>query len=305
MDMTKQQIIEMLDIPEESSEWDGIIKRSFDYCRRTFGNKAYIFAQVGLNSAPCSGKCGFCSLAEGSNIFCDSNEKSAPEVLKLIPQMTNVSDLFLMTTADYSFNKFLSMGKAVKSALDKSKKLVANVGDFDLSGANRLKEAGFTGVYHIKRLREGIDTALSPELREKTINAVLNAELDLYYCIEPIGPEHTSQELADMIEYAKGLNVDMMAVMRRVGVLGTPLYTRGEITEKRLTQIAAVTALAVKPKKSMNAHEPSEVTLKAGVNQLYAEFGLNPRDVKKETSASRALSISKAKEMLERNGLKL
>lgn len=35
---------------------------------------------------------------------------------------------------------------------------MANIGDFGLDTALKLKEVGFTGVYHINRLREGEDT---------------------------------------------------------------------------------------------------------------------------------------------------
>lgn len=301
--MDKKNVIEMLNIPEESGEWDSIIKSSYDYCRNAFGNKGYIFAQIGLNNAPCSGKCRFCSLAEGGNIFTESTEKSTLEVMSLVGQLKYVSDLFLMTTADYSFKKVINLACLVRKSLPQEKNLVANIGDFDLSHAKQLKDAGFSGVYHIKRLREGIDTAIDPKTRENTINAAIKAGLDIYYCIEPIGAEHTAQEIADMIEYASTLNIRVMAAMRRVSVPGTPLFARGEVSERRLTQITAVTALAIKPTISMNAHEPCKQTLQAGVNQLYAEFGLNPRDISAETSSSRGLSIQAAKNMLEQHGL--
>ncbi|NLX95832.1 MAG: hypothetical protein GXY83_06620 [Rhodopirellula sp.] len=39
-----------------------------------------------------------------------------------------------------------------------------------------------TGPYHVCRLREGIDTALSPEQRKKTFRVIRDAGLDFYYC---------------------------------------------------------------------------------------------------------------------------
>ena len=43
--------------------------------------------------------------------------------------------------------------------------MVANIGDFGLDTALKLKEVGFTGVYHINRLREGEDTMAKTEDR--------------------------------------------------------------------------------------------------------------------------------------------
>jgi hypothetical protein len=47
--------------------------------------------------------------------------------------------------------------------------LIANVGDQSVKNAVRLKEAGFSGVYHALRLREGKDTGLSVEKRKQSI----------------------------------------------------------------------------------------------------------------------------------------
>lgn len=80
----------------------------------------------------------------------------------------------------------------------------------------------FTGVYHICRLREGRDTDIQPESREATLAAALKAGLEIYYCIEPVGPEHDYAELTREIMRARTLDVKYMAAMRRVPVPGTP-----------------------------------------------------------------------------------
>lgn len=92
-------------------------------------------------------------------------------------------------------------------------RLVANVGDFGPAYAAALKEAGFTGVYHIHRLREGTDTNARPQARIRTMDAVRGAGLELYYCVEPIGPEHTHQELVDEMLRIRDYPVGVMAVM--------------------------------------------------------------------------------------------
>ena len=57
-----------------------------------------------------------------------------------------------------------------------------------------------------------------------------------------------------------------------------------------------------RPKTSMNVHEPKQMTLLAGVNQLYAEIGINPRGCAVETGTNRGCSIADVKEMLRQVG---
>ncbi|MCD8260696.1 MAG: radical SAM protein [Bacteroides sp.] len=274
---------------------------SAERSRRKFGNKGYVFTQIGINAAPCPINCKFCSMG-ASHYSMDSRwEKSEEEICELLQtlQRDYFDDFFLMTTADYPQEKILSIGRAVKHLLRSDQKLVVNIGDFDLPMAVKLKEAGFTGAYHINRLRESKDTEALPEEREETLRAIREAGLELYYCIEPIGPEHSYEELAAEIVRARELNIEVMAAMRRIAVKGTPLYERGQITAPELTKIVAVTNLAVNPSRAMNVHEPIQVAMLAGVNQLYAEVGANPRDTDSHTEQNRGFSPAVAWELLK------
>ena len=209
-----------------------------------------------------------------------------------------IEALFLMTTADYDQDQFLSIGKAVKAVLPDSVQLVANTSDFDLEYAKKLKQTGFTGAYHIVRLREGTDTEIPKETRIHTLNAIKAAGLDLYYCVEPIGAEHTYDEIADEMIRARDYNVDVMAIMGRVGVQGTQYENTQPLSELELTKIAAVTRIVTNPQKSMCIHEPQTMPLLAGVNQFYAEFGGNPRDTESSTENHRGFGISEIKRLL-------
>ena len=192
-------------------------------------------------------------------------------------------DFFLMTTADYPQSKFVAIGREVKPLLREDQKLVANIGDFDIDMAKELKDAGFTGVYHINRLGEGRDTMAEPAQREHTLKSAKEAGLEIYYCIEPIGPEHSYEEIASEIIRARELDMEVMAAMRRIAVKGTPLFEQGQISAVELTKIVAVSNIVVNPARSMNVHEPIQAALFAGVNQLYAEVGANPRDTDSHT----------------------
>lgn len=298
--LSDNEILELLNINNHSDEFYRLLSVSNKLSREKFGKKGYVFAQLGINAEPCSKNCRFCSLGIEHYSITDQWKKSLEEIKLEVEKLNeyNINDFFMMCTADYSFDDFIRIGKEVKKLLKPEQKFVANVGDFDLEMGQKLKEAGFTGVYHINRLREGIDTLIDVETRENTLQAAQKAKLETYYCIEPIGPEHSYDEILTEIKRAKDLKIEVMAVMRRIPVPGTPLFDSGKISATELTKIAAVTNIVVQPSRSMNAHEPIQMSLLAGINQLYAELGANPRDTANETSSSRGFTPNMAWDML-------
>ena len=303
-ELSRQEAIELLEIRNGSHEFYKLIETSNNMSRKEYNNKAYVFSQIGLNAQPCPMNCKFCSMAEsnytiGTEFRKDMSDiKDICETAKQLVE-SGTHDLFLMTTANYSVDEFIKIGTEVSKVLPKNVRLVANIGDFDLHIAKRLKDAGFTGVYHIRRLGEGKDTDIDPAQRIKTLDAIRDAGLELYYCVEPIGPEHTYDEILDEMYRAKDYNVDVMAVMRRTPVPGTPLEKNGGITSIELTKIAAVTRLVTRPKRSMNVHEVTPMSLLAGINQLYAEIGSNPRDNMENTENNRGWGVEKIVELFK------
>ena len=299
----REEILRLLQTDVYSEEYEHLLAASREYARRTFG-RGYVFCQIGLDSAPCPGNCTFCSMAKDHFVvekrFTRSAEEAVAEVKKAFTPA--VSDLFLMTTECYDRAAFLQVVERVRGMLPKQTRLVVNTGDFDLTYAKKLRESGATGAYHIVRLREGKDTDIPPQRREKTLQAIADSGLDLYYCVEPIGKEHTYEEIADEILRAQRLQVKYMAVMRRVGVRGTRKENAGEISPREIAKIAAVSMLAVRPAISMNVHEVEPVAMAAGINQLYAEYGVNPRDCAAETSKNRGYSVQGCLELLAENG---
>lgn len=293
----------LLDIPNGSHEFYRLIETSNYMSRCHFHNRAYIFSQIGLNAEPCPMNCKFCSMAESNYVMTGQFRKTMADIddLKETARQlveAGTHDLFLMTTANYPVSEYLRIGAAIKEILPDSVRLVSNIGDLDFETAMSLKNAGFTGSYHICRLKEGEDTDIAPEKRIETLNNIKKVGLELYYCVEPIGPEHTNDELIDEMERARVYHVDAMAVMRRTPVPGTPLAKKGMISSMQLTKIAAVTRLFTQPKRSMNAHEVTPMSLIAGVNQLYAEVGANPRDNVSDTANNRGWGVKKAEALL-------
>ena len=302
--LTGEEALTLLRIQNHSREYQQLIRKAAQISRRDFGSKGYIFVQIGLNTAPCSGNCSFCSMAQCSSTFTENLEKTEEELLEEVSRIDfqRVTAVFLMTTADFDSEKFLRYGQAVRKAIPPEIALVANTGDFDREYALRMKAVGFTGVYHIVRLREGIDTALSPEIRIRSLDAAVAAGLRIYYCLEPIGPEHSYEEMVPEMLRARDYHVNVMAAMRRVSVSRTQFDGRDMIDDAEFAKIAAVTRLVVMPKISMNVHEPNLAAMAGGANQLYAEIGANPRDDHSRTENSRGLSVEKVTGMLAHYG---
>ena len=297
--LNEKEALMLLKVPTMGKEYYQILQAANCWARDQFEEKGKIFAQIGIDYSPCSVDCAFCSMAKSVVDPCKCGKKSINEVVEQAKELVHqgVDDIFLMTTADFSQQEFLEYGKAVKDILPSDVRLVANIGDFSLEYAQKLKAVGFTGVYHICRLGEGIDTKVQPETRI-ALDSIKKAGLGLYYCVEPIGPEHTNEQLVQEMLRVREYLVGVMAVMKRVAVPGTPLANRGEVSAARLAQICAVTTLTAHPERAMCVHEPDELCLMAGANQLYAEVGINPRDLEKETAKGRGFSVQEVKKML-------
>lgn len=275
--------------------------------RRRFRNKAILLGQIGIGTAPCPGDCLFCVFGKSHTSF-PRAELSMEEILQKAHAFADAGDLFalfLMTMHDFELERLLRIVEAVRKTLPHHTQIVVNIGDFDRTQASELRAAGANGAYHVCRLREGEDTALDPENRIKTFNVIRETGLDFYYCCEPIGPEHSAQELVDQLFLGIEYGCFQHAAMRRVYVPGSPLARRGQITEQRLAQVVAVVTLATlgcPQTKNIAVHEPNLLGLNAGANVVYAETGANPRDTHVDTSNNRGLDMAACRKMLYESG---
>ncbi|TRZ52905.1 MAG: radical SAM protein [Dehalococcoidia bacterium] len=299
-EISKPQAIELLKIDPNSSEFYALMAIADSLSRRQFNNRGEVFAQIGINFWPCSKNCAFCSFGESTGLVKSPLEFSLEEVVTRAKafEEAGANAIFLMTTADYPFDQFIEIAKAVRE--DISLPLVANIGDFGTQEAEALLSAGFQGVYHVFRLRESKDTRIPSEVRLATLDTIKDSKLELGFCVEPIGPEHSPEELVEEMFRGKQYGTVNHAAMWRVPAPGIPLAPLGKISEVELAKAVAVTRLVSGDIiKAMGVHEPRVLALRAGANQIYAETGPNPRDTLEDTSkGGRGFSVEKCKEML-------
>jgi biotin synthase len=293
--LSKRELGYLLGLAPDSAETYMVMAEATRLSKELSGGKAEVHAQFAINLAPCPSDCLFCSFAKINGVFKEATELAPEHVAAYARQFEKdgANAVLMMSTANYPIERFIEMSEEVRKSLKPETTLIANVGDQTLKNSVRLKDAGFSGVYHAVRLREGQDTTLSVEKRKRSIRNFMEAGLEVGTCVEPVGPEHTNQELAEMIEFTASIKPSYSGAARRIPIPGTAMAKRGVISELRMAQIVAVTRLGM-PRSVMGncTHEPCTLGAIAGANLFWAEVGANPRDIMEKTEEGRGETVS-------------
>jgi biotin synthase len=300
--LTREEILDLLRIPPHSVDAGWVMVSANTFTRTACRGWAEIHAQIGLNLSPCPNNCSFCSFAASNGVFREKREIEVDEVVRLAlkAETAGANALFLMSTADYNFGKYIEMSQEVRDKLRPETVMVANMGDFEYEEAKALKEAGYGGIYHAVRMGEGRDTKISPETRWQTIQAAREAGLLIGTCVEPIGPEHSIEEIAEKILIGREMKPCYSGAMRRINIPGSNLERFGMLSEYRLAFLVAVVRLAMGIEPIGNCtHEPSLLGAIAGANLFWAEVGSNPRDTEVETSKGRGLDVESCRNLFK------
>ena len=304
-ELSREEALELMKIDERSPEIYALISTGKILSREQFGDVGEVHAQVGINNWPCPKNCKYCFFGEKWGLIKEPTELSPEQVVSRAREfeISGANNIYLMITANYPFERYIEIAKEVRKALSPEMPLSANIGDFGPKEARELEDAGFNGVYHIFRPREGIDTSIDPETRKRTFEAIRDSEFALSSCIEPIGPEHAPEELVTEMFRGKEYKPSVFAVMNRVPVPGTPLAEKGTISALALAKVAAVTMIVLgNTIKCFGLHEPRSIALAAGANAIGAESGSNPRDTAEDTVKGIGLSVEACRGILKSAG---
>lgn len=298
--LSRDEIVSLFSVDYLSEEYFAILRAGRLFTSQLCEGEAEIHAHIGLDATPCPNDCKFCSFAASAKIFRGRHELTEEEVLANARdfKQAGVNAIYLVTTETYDREKFLHMARLVLDELDGSIPVVANVPDFDYDYAREMKNLGIKGVYHVVRFGEGVVTRIPIERRLKTFQAAKDAGLVLGNCIDPIGPEHTPEEIADLIMLAREWEVGFSGAMRRNTIPNTLFSQYGNISYGRLAGYVGACALATGTSIPGNCtHEPSQLCVQAGANIIWAERGTSPRDVHAETT--RGLSADDCRSIYE------
>jgi biotin synthase len=292
--LSEKEIKELFNIPVFSKESSRLLWAARKKSEKVSKGFAEVHAQIGLNITPCPKNCGFCSFAAQNNVFTKSFEVPIDDAIGLARQFEadKANAIYLMTTANYPFKLFIETSKEIRRHLKKETVLVANIGDFTLEQAQELKTTGFSGIYHAVRLKEGKDTRIKIKTRLRTISNAQEAGLLIGTCVEPVGTEHSVDELVEKTIITRDIKPVYSGAARRIPIPNTTLAKYHMISEAKMAMILAAVRLALEGDIKGNCtHEPNVLGAYAGANLLWAEVGSNPRDVIQNTEKKRGMSV--------------
>lgn len=275
--ITKTEARELLSLEEDSLEAALLRSAANRVSRRRFGNNGLLLGQIGVDMEPCDGDCAFCFFAK-SHTMIEASVLPVEEIVTRCERFAagGAQGVFLMTMHRFGFEWFRDLCVTLRRSIPAHLEILANVGDVSLEQLKELRDVGVAGAYHVCRLREGIDSCMPPAQRRATIERIIEAGIAWYNLCEPIGPEHTAEELVEQIWLGVDLPCRQHGVMQRFPVPGSPLYGKGQVSLSRLAQIVAVIALATAHKKEMTSlavNVSNIVGLFSGANAFFPEAG--------------------------------
>lgn len=280
-----------------------IRSKANELVREKNDNAAIIIGQVGIDIHPCDAKCGFCSFGEGDTQI-PAMKIDKASLRKSIEDFCREGDLYglyLMTMADTDEDFLLEMVSFARSVVPEETQIWVNTGDCPEEYYKELIDAGAVGAYHVCRIGEGRDTSLDAQQRIKSMECIRSAGLQLFSCCEPVGPEHSAEELAESIMVCVDMGVTQFGAMRRIAVPGSPLGKYGQISNLQMAHIMGCVGLiyaSVDSAEFFGVHEPSELGYLAGANFVTAETGANPRDTAVDTSKGRGWDMNRCRKLM-------
>lgn len=297
--LERDEALALVHLELESRETYALMESANHLSRQQFGRKGERHFHIGLNVEPCPMDCLFCSLTRKAGLFTEKYEFPLEEVVAWAKQgeAEGADALNLMSTGTYPFSRLLEIGRRLSREVKVP--LVANARDINHSEGEQLLDAGFVGFYHAVRLGEGIDTPFDPQRRIQTIRVLNDVGLQWMNCVEPVGPEHSAEELVDLMLLARQEKATYSGIMRRINFPGSPKEPLGMISERRMAQLVAVSRLVMGTTvKAHCTHEPHSLSLVAGANLFFPEVGSSPRDGQADTGKGRGNSTERCGALL-------
>jgi biotin synthase len=297
-ELTRDEALALMRIERHTRAAYALMETANRMSRSRFGGKGENHFHIGLNVEPCPMDCLFCSLTRRAGIFREKTEFPVDQILVWArqAQRQGADALNLMTTGTYPFGRLLEIGRLLRKEVPIP--LVANTRDVNHREAEELLDAGFVGAYHAVRLGEGRDTPLSREKRVKTIGVFQDVGLLWMNCVEPVGPEHSAEEIVDLMLLAREYGAVYSGIMRRINFPGSPMERFGMISELEMARMVAVSRLVMgNVPRAHCTHEPHAASLMAGANLFFPEVGASPRDGQADTAKGRGTGMETCRQL--------
>lgn len=301
---TKEELIALLSIDPKSEEVEALGMAAHEVAQEVTEGKARLWGAIGVDYKPCEMDCKFCSLGKSWGIVKEEKEYTLEEMVRQVRYYVknDFHYILLRSTEFYDPNSLGKIIKSIREAVPGDYELGCNIGELEEADAESMYECGGRIAYHCVRLREGVDTRFRVEDRVHTVEVIRDSKMKLGFWVEPVGIEHTNEEIAEKILETLHYQTDVCGVMARVPVAGTPFENVPMISEKRMAQITAVLRLACgRTVKDICTHPASELAVRYGANVITLETGAIPRDADFQEEYWKGLHIDEVKEWLNQN----
>lgn len=306
--LARETIIHLLELEPDSADSLYLRERANEAAHLVSGGKARISGAIGIDFVPCSMNCTFCSFGEKWGIVKEKKVYTMEEIVSIARGFVDqgATTLTLRSTEFYDLDVLNDYLSRIRDCVPGNYEININVGELTPEQAERIYDSGATSAYHVLRLREGTDTPFDPEVRKATMRAISSSSLLFCSCVEPIGPEHSNEELADALLTVIENGAESSGVMARVPVPGTPFEGSEVIGANRLLQILAIVRLVGGVRfESVSIHPPTEAALYSGANGFTVEQGAIPRDNVLIDEPWKKFTVTEAKAMLEKAGFEV
>ena len=276
--ITEQDLVRMLSLDPESEECGYLGKKAREIARVKVNNRAMVSTAFGIDYQSCAASCKYCSFGKEWGLVQGEYYVPAEDIVRLIrSQMGRGFRRFtLRTTEYYDIDRLCDMARTIRGQVPGKFWLSANTGELSPEQCRKMHEAGFNAAYHTLHLREGTDTNFKPEVRLRTMKAIRDSGLVLNTGIDPIGVEHTAEEIAERIITIRKLKPRSMCSMKRINPKGTPVGDVPEVSDRRVAQIAAVIRFATDG--GVSAVPMTRIAMEWGATGTSIGTGANPRD---------------------------
>ena len=303
--LSRAEIVSLLGVEIGSADDEYLRAAAREAAAKIAGGRGYIWCAVGMDYAPCTMNCKFCSFGEKWGIVREPRHVGQEEIFSHVRQYAEngAAYIILRTTEFYDLDRLLGFIPEIRAKIPGGYAIVLNTGELDAAAAAKAKAAGVYGVYHALRLREGVDTPFDPARRVETMKNVSGAGMTLISLVEPVGCEHTSAEIADDFINAVECGAKICGAMAHFPVEGTPLGGSARISDSRLAHVVAALRLSGGSQvRDICVHPATPEALESGANVMVVESGAIPRDSNFSESEWAGVGMERARNMLMEAG---
>ena len=309
-DQKKSTIVELLEVDPASDDALYIRAAADELTRAATGCRGWVSFSIGLDYVPCKGNCRFCcfgaewGIVNGDNANVLTHDQIIATAKSHLEQ--GATSVTLRTTEFYPHDDLVELTRRMRAEVPGNYRLGINTGELSLQDCIDFYEAGANSAAHMLRLREGVDTGIDPEIRLRTIENIKASPLRWGCCIDPVGPEHTPEEIADLFLKYHELGSNTCNIMKRSNVAGTPLGDAdyGELTEEQCLLYAGALRICSGVSRVGGCHPATEATLHSGGCNMGIETGAVPRTEKFVEGEWPPRQVADAIAAIERAGLR-